>query len=64
MRERDRGGAPACARPIPSKVGPACIDKYEASVWETTDAALIQKIKAGTVTLADLQAGAVRGTAA
>ena len=34
--------------------GTACIDKYEASVWQTTDAALIQKIKDGTVTLDDL----------
>jgi hypothetical protein len=42
------------------KVGSTCIDKYEASVWETTDAGLIQKIKAGTVTLAELQAGAVQ----
>lgn len=45
--------------------GRGCIDKYEASVWETTDAAVVAKIKAGTVTLADLQgAGAVqRGSA-
>jgi hypothetical protein len=35
-------------------VGTACIDKYEASVWQTTDAAVIQKIKDGTVTLDDL----------
>ena len=44
---------------------PTCIDKYEASVWETTNAAVIAKIQAGTVTLADLQAaGAVqRGVA-
>lgn len=41
--------------------GRSCIDKYEASVWETTDAAVIVKIKAGTVTLADLQgAGAIQ----
>ena len=37
-------------------VGPACIDRYEASVWHTTDAALIQKIRLGTVTQADLLA--------
>ena len=41
-------------------VGPTCIDKYEASVWEVPagSLALIQKIKAGTATLAELQAGA------
>lgn len=38
------------------QVGPVCIDKYEASVWEIPPAntALIAKVKAGTVTLADL----------
>ncbi|MBZ0169140.1 Serine/threonine-protein kinase pkn1 [Candidatus Methylomirabilis lanthanidiphila] len=35
-------------------VGTTCIDKYEASVWQTADAALIAKIKDGTVTLADM----------
>src|SRR4051812_40618467 len=34
--------------------GTICVDKYEASVWETTNASVIAKIKAGTVTLADL----------
>lgn len=38
------------------KVGPSCIDKYEASVWQTTDAAVIHKIRLGTATLADLTA--------
>jgi sulfatase-modifying factor enzyme 1 len=44
------------------KAGTVCLDKYEASVWEVPAAnvALIQKIKAGTVTLAELQAGALR----
>jgi formylglycine-generating enzyme required for sulfatase activity len=32
------------------------VDKYEASVWETTNANLIRKIRRGTVTLADLLA--------
>jgi formylglycine-generating enzyme required for sulfatase activity len=41
-------------------VGTACIDSYEASVWSTTDATVIAKIKDGTVTLADLTAGATR----
>jgi formylglycine-generating enzyme required for sulfatase activity len=40
--------------------GTTCVDKYEASVWLTTDVALIEKIRAGTVTLAELQAGAIR----
>lgn len=40
--------------------GSICIDKYEASVWETTNAALIAKIKAGTATLAELQANATQ----
>jgi len=41
--------------------GTTCIDKYEASVWQTTDAAVIQKIKDGTVTLDDLTAaGAIQ----
>ena len=41
------------------KVGPTCIDKYEASVWEIPagNVGLIEKIKAGTATLAELQAG-------
>jgi formylglycine-generating enzyme required for sulfatase activity len=41
--------------------GRICIDKYEASVWETTDPAVVAKIEDGTVTLADLVgAGAVQ----
>ena len=40
-------------------VGPACVDKYEASVWlfQPSDTELVAKVKAGTVTLADLTAG-------
>ncbi len=42
-------------------VGPACLDKYEVSVWETTDAPLIKVIKAGRATLTHLLArGAVQ----
>ncbi len=42
-------------------VGPVCVDKYEASVWETTDPELIKKIRDNSVTLADLTAvGAVQ----
>ena len=40
--------------------GPGCIDKYEASVWETTNTALIAKIKSGTATQIDLVAAATR----
>lgn len=40
--------------------GPGCIDKYEASVWETTDTVLIAKIKSGTATQVDLVAAAIR----
>ena len=36
------------------KVGPACIDRYEASLWKTQNAALIAKIRRGTVAAADL----------
>ncbi len=38
------------------QVGPVCVDKYEASVWETTNVALVKKIKAGKATEADLLA--------
>jgi len=39
--------------------GTICIDKYEASVWKTSDRSLINKIQKGTVTLHDLaKAGA------
>ena len=38
-------------------VGPLCMDKYEASVWQVPTAGLIAKIKQGTVTLAELTAG-------
>ncbi len=44
-----------------ARVGPVCVDKYEASVWETTDKASIKKIRDNTITLADLRAaGAVQ----
>jgi hypothetical protein len=36
------------------EVGPLCVDKYEASMWRTSDASVIEKIRAGTVTEADL----------
>ncbi|MGH8479206.1 MAG: SUMF1/EgtB/PvdO family nonheme iron enzyme [Gammaproteobacteria bacterium] len=63
-------GPPGPAFPItcpPDSVltGTTCIDTYEASVWETTDAALIASIQDGTVTPTDLtEAGAVQRGAA
>jgi hypothetical protein len=54
------GGCP----PDSVKVGPTCIDTHEASVWQTTDATVIQKIRLGTVTSADLvNAATQRGVA-
>jgi hypothetical protein len=35
------------------RAGDACIDKYEASVWQTKDADAISKIRSGTITSAD-----------
>ena len=53
-------GAPAGCPPDSVPLGRNCIDKYEASLWQTTNAEVIAKIKEGTVTLGDLQAaGAV-----
>jgi hypothetical protein len=48
----------ATCPPDSVRSGTTCIDKYEASVWEVGPAntVLIQKIKAGTATLAELQA--------
>ena len=46
------------------KVGTACLDKYEASVWEIPpgNAEIVRRIRLGTVTAADLQAaGTQRG---
>jgi len=43
------------------RVGPVCVDKYEASVWNVGSAALVAKVRAGEATLADLLAdGAVQ----
>ena len=45
--------------PDSAQVGPVCVDKYEASVWQMDPAnvPLVAKVKAGTVTLAELAAG-------
>lgn len=59
-------GPPGPAFPITCPLdsvltGTTCIDMYEASVWKTTDAALIASIQDGAVTLAALTAaGAVQ----
>jgi hypothetical protein len=37
------------------QVGPACVDKYEASLWTTTHPTIVLKIKLGVVRLDDLQ---------
>ena len=37
--------------------GTVCVDKYEASVWETTNAKLVAKIRGGTATVIDLLSG-------
>jgi formylglycine-generating enzyme required for sulfatase activity len=46
--------------------GSSCIDKYESSVWETTDSDLINSIKRGVVTQVDLVSlgGTPRGVVA
>lgn len=50
---------PITCPPDSVPVGTTCVDKYEASVWQipSGSSALIDKVKSGTVTLADLQAG-------
>src|SRR5713101_4221669 len=45
------GQSPMCP-PDAVKVGPMCVDKYEASVWETKDAKLITGIQEGKITKA------------
>jgi hypothetical protein len=48
----------ATCPPDAVRVGPACIDRWEASVWRipSTDPKLLKSIQQGKVTLADLQA--------
>jgi hypothetical protein len=59
--------AVSAARQCPNdsvQVGDVCVDKYEASVWTTTDASTIRKIKRGTVASAlDLAAATQHGVA-
>src|SRR5437867_12857708 len=43
--------------------GPLCVDKYEASVWETSDKKTIEKIRSGEIKQAkDLASATARGT--
>jgi len=54
--------APAAAKKCPAdsvQVGPACIDAYEASVWQIapSNTGLVKKVQSGRVTLADLTGG-------
>src|SRR5215470_6947895 len=49
--------APALAAACPPdsvKVGPVCVDKYEASVWQIYNAELRKQAQQGTLTLANL----------
>lgn len=49
----------AACPPDSVQVGPACVDKYESSVWAIPSARreLIARVRQGTATLADLNAG-------
>ena len=49
----------AACPPDSVKVGPTCVDKYEASVWQidASNTTLIGKVQAGTATLSDLNGG-------
>jgi len=51
--------SPASCPPDSVKVGPTCVDKYEASVWQipASNMALIDKVPQGTATLSDLKRG-------
>jgi hypothetical protein len=43
------------------RVGPVCVDKYEASVWNVPSPGIVAKVRAGEATLSDLlAAGAVQ----
>ncbi len=59
---------PAQAKKCPQdavQVGSLCVDKYEASAWETTDTATIKNIKKGKVdAVADLTLSTQRGATA
>src|SRR5439155_23741349 len=51
--------AGAACPPDSVKVGPTCVDKYEASVWQIapSNTTLVSKVQAGTATLSDLTGG-------
>jgi hypothetical protein len=58
------GAAPARAvcSPDSVQVGPTCVDKYEASIWQipASNTTLIRKVQLGKATLAELSAGAIQ----
>jgi len=46
---------PAAAKKCPAdsvKVGPACVDTYDVSVWSTIDTSLVKRIQKGKITTA------------
>ena len=53
-----RGPLETRCQPDAVRVGPVCVDRYEASVWDVppTDGALLAKVRSGRATLADLTA--------
>jgi hypothetical protein len=54
-------GAPGCP-PDSVPAGSACVDRYEASVWETTDPKLVKRIRKGKIdAVADLGGAIQRG---
>src|SRR5690348_17255007 len=54
------GGIYEGCAPDAVRVGSICMDKFEASVWKISDSAVIQQVRSGTATVADLQSGGVQ----
>jgi hypothetical protein len=54
------GAGRALCPPDAVRAGAVCIDLYEASLWQTSDAGLVARIRAGTATVADLTARATQ----
>jgi len=54
--------ARAVCPPDAVQVGPTCVDKYEASIWQipASNTILIRKVQLGKATLAELSAGAIQ----
>ena len=54
-------GQAADCPPDSTRVGPACIDKYEASIWQITDPRVVRAVVDGTVSLKQLlKSGAIQ----